>query len=912
MSMLEIERKILDIDRTICENMELLEYPTVTRALISQNILSQSRNLVEHIAVRIYSNGKDISIDWDTIPAALDYIKQNNKYLFLRKFHGFLQESKSHYTPEHEGAERLMLKYYPYFVILKNFMMEEFGLNILHNLDKYPINPNRSIEEYQLKIAEKLNMTYMQMDYSHSERLYIHKVLPFVVNKKVYYELVLTPAFNTTSKFDRFIAYSKIMIPSHYSIKAAIFNDYISINNMKMPISIITEYSVSIRPCELNNYAKLFGEKIRIDSKSAEYIGMMKYLTKSGANLLDIVTTTKERYNKIKQFMFFKSQVHHFEEILDLSRQLIIEGRPGSNILRYLLSTLNNKVLKQQYCTDKNRLLSDLCLKYGCIPFDQMPFATSLIQHNPDFSELFSCIDCRGKEHELLARYIHSNMCANSKLYTSIKEFEPYFDNVEDLIRIFNNNVYYKHSGRKIEKYGDNVYINSALTHTYTIISKLQASSQEGLQGYSNAMNTWIEEKQNVDCAEKREILKNLYSQTKVSLLYGAAGTGKTYLINLVSQFFDTNSKLFLANTNPAVENLKRNVKAQNCDFSTIRKYVLTKNVKIDYDVLIVDECSMISNEDMAAILNKIQCEIILLVGDTYQIESIMFGNWFSMAKYFVPSHAWHELETPYRTKDEALLNLWSKVRNLDDDLTEYMVSHRYSSNLNKTIFEKQADDEIILCLNYDGLYGINNINRFFQENNSNPAYLWGLWTYKVGDPILFNESERFVPLLYNNLKGTIIDIEEDQDCEKIWFTIQIDKALTKLDVKSYDIELLDEKTPGKSVIKFYVRKKNELDDDNDIADDTDIPFQIAYAVSIHKSQGLEYDSVKVIITEEVDEMISHNIFYTAITRSKQHLMIYWSPETQEKVISSFEKRDSKNDATIFSAQTGLKKKKIK
>ena len=44
------------------------------------------------------------------------------------------------------------------------------------------------------------------------------------------------------------------------------------------------------------------------------------------------------------------------------------------------------------------------------------------------------------------------------------------------------------------------------------------------------------------------------------------------------------------------------------------------------------------------------------------------------------------------------------------------------------------------------------------------------------------------------------------------------------------------------------------------------VPFQIAYAVSIHKAQGLEYESVKVVITEDIDEMITHNIFYTAIT----------------------------------------------
>ena len=66
--------------------------------------------------------------------------------------------------------------------------------------------------------------------------------------------------------------------------------------------------------------------------------------------------------------------------------------------------------------------------------------------------------------------------------------------------------------------------------------------------------------------------------------------------------------------------------------------------------------------------------------------------------------------------------------------------------------------------------------------------------------------------------------------------------------------------------------------------------------LSIHKAQGLEYDSVKVIITGDVDERITHNIFYTA----KKDLKIYWSPEMQEKVINAFEISDSKKDASIL------------
>jgi ATP-dependent exoDNAse (exonuclease V) alpha subunit len=121
-------------------------------------------------------------------------------------------------------------------------------------------------------------------------------------------------------------------------------------------------------------------------------------------------------------------------------------------------------------------------------------------------------------------------------------------------------------------------------------------------------------------------------------------------------------------------------------------------------------------------------------------------------------------------------------------------------------------------------------------------------------------------------------------------------------------IELLEQRNPGKSVVRFPVKKKMDGDDDGDEMDmETNVPFQIAYAVSIHKAQGLEYKSVKIIITKEVDELISHNIFYTAITRAKEKLKIYWTAESQQKILSSFKDDMTLNDAKIFAARKGLR-----
>jgi hypothetical protein len=55
----------------------------------------------------------------------------------------------------------------------------------------------------------------------------------------------------------------------------------------------------------------------------------------------------------------------------------------------------------------------------------------------------------------------------------------------------------------------------------------------------------------------------------------------------------------------------------------------------------------------------------------------------------------------------------------------------------------------------------------------------------------------------------------------------------------------------------------------------TSVPFQVAYAVSIHKAQGLEYDSVKIVITDANEDDITHSIFYTAVTRARESLKIF-------------------------------------
>lgn len=116
----------------------------------------------------------------------------------------------------------------------------------------------------------------------------------------------------------------------------------------------------------------------------------------------------------------------------------------------------------------------------------------------------------------------------------------------------------------------------------------------------------------------------------------------------------------------------------------------------------------------MISILTYCKFEILLLVGDTYQINSIQFGNWFSALKCFTKNNV-IELNKAYRTQNKNLVALWDRVRKNDQNIMEILTKSNFSSKLELSLLDydhENKNDEIILCLQYDGLYGINNINR--------------------------------------------------------------------------------------------------------------------------------------------------------------------------------------------------------
>ena len=299
--MKNIDREILIINQAISKNIEIFD--DSDRGLLSQNILGQLRNLVEHTSLKAYSNNQkqDFEVTYENLQKGNTFVKTKGDLKFLPKFHKLLQITASHYTKSEENSERLMLKYFEYLLKIKSYLKDTFNLDVLENIDKFPLNLDTSTKEYYEKIAQKINR--YRNPSSTNDKFYIQKIKPFFVDFQVYYEVTFTRANDFVSKFDRIIAFTKLDISDYYAVKLFIQEEKVNILDKNMPILIIDKWEVSIRPCELNNFGWIFLNQEDINSGHKEYQNLMKFLTHTGMSLVNLVLSSDSYYSSVKKFV---------------------------------------------------------------------------------------------------------------------------------------------------------------------------------------------------------------------------------------------------------------------------------------------------------------------------------------------------------------------------------------------------------------------------------------------------------------------------------------------------------------------------------------------------------------------------------------------------------------------------------
>lgn len=234
--MLRIDKAILDTNAVICDN--IARFDSTERGLLSQNILGHIRNFVEYVAIKAFFNGQDVNPnDYSLNVEALKGMQRRGDLRFLYRFHELLQKSVSHYTVDKDGSERLMLKYYEHLLKIKLYLKQVYNLDVLENIEEFPLDTDTELSNYYKKIAERIEVpSEFSQAVTYNDRYYVQKIKPFFINQKIYYEVTFTAATANTSKFDRVIAFTRHEIMDNYAIKFSIHNDTIRILDKDMSI----------------------------------------------------------------------------------------------------------------------------------------------------------------------------------------------------------------------------------------------------------------------------------------------------------------------------------------------------------------------------------------------------------------------------------------------------------------------------------------------------------------------------------------------------------------------------------------------------------------------------------------------------------------------------------------------------
>ena len=580
------------------------------RGEVAFRILSVVRNLNDHIAFKIWKDVRpDQKMDINKVASKFGNVRP---YQFIARFDHFLRASVSHFTPSEEGAERLMIKYYRYLLQLKKAVYDRYGMIILRNIDMFLEDLDEQTKDYYQKVATEIEKRLRTPPPKNFDNYYIDKIKPFFVNQEIYYEVALEPADEKPNKFNRITAFTKYDISTDYCVALSFSNATISVFNTDFPIKIITEWHVSIRPCELNNFAELLNVECSVSRGLNEYKMVMSYLEQNGATLVDIIDYDQQEYDSIKNWVIASTQKRHsyIFDMLDICREISASKRDGANIIRYLLYRMNNRIIKDQQAHGDEKRYAGLNISSKCMPFDRNPYSFNPKGHISNLYDLFECIDTAGHKGELLSRYIEKNTNQNGVLFTPIDQLTMFGipQEIEQTIEKYNRSLY---SGfrpaSELGVFKDYVYSKGCEIATVQIINKLEELADNVPTISSSFSEKMISQLkllpagQRLDDEVKEQILKTLFSESAVHLIYGAAGTGKTTLVNHISKLLEGKKKIYLAKTNPAVENLRRKVTCcdRSDEFTTIDKFVRSGWYETsNYDLVVVDECSTVKNED--------------------------------------------------------------------------------------------------------------------------------------------------------------------------------------------------------------------------------------------------------------------------------------------------------------------------
>lgn len=501
-----------------------------------------------------------------------------------------------------------------------------------------------------------------------------------------------------------------------------------------------------------------------------------------------------------------------------------------------------------------------------------------------------------GKSGHEIARVGFDKVKQALSIYAPNKDFSSYQAQaavVEQVRQTFENgSSYVERSDAFLDVQSPDIVLNDDGTVQLKVVSEMEGDISQAVSSiwnkktvFSGKYIQWDEILSDTGINEDdRGFIEKqdaLYAMQKKKLFFisGRAGTGKTtlilsYLKGLIGNGIITqNDIMLLAPTGKAADRLKTvtgfqartiaSVLYENGWYVSLKNGFLMKRrssgKKVRKRVIIIDESSMIDMPSFRAVLSSVDLSYLMqliFVGDRNQLPPVGAGKVFSQLIHELPGNLF-ELKVVNRFDDQspqsslarAVLEGTSKT---GMDFSSFAKKYSSARELWSLVlgqisqYEKKREEWIILTPNNIGPFGVNALNLMIKKS----IFRYDIKGYNLNERVILLENlpERKV---YNGQIGYVEKVF-DPFQDEFYIQVSFENGI-KANFGTYEAGLL---------------------------------LNSAYAVTIHKAQGSEFENVIVVLPGK-SRLLSKELIYTAFTRFRKDLRVYIQQEDFKSFIDS-------------------------